>query len=125
MKELSAKIAILLILIILMSTVTVSAAADEPSKLVALTFDDGPGPYTQQLLDGLRERGAHVTFFMLGQNASYYPETVRRAWEDGHQICSHTYGHKSLKALSDAEPTGSNSIPRPTPRGTPPTGRRL
>lgn len=100
MKKLSAITAIILILILIMSAVPVFAAEDEPPKLIALTFDDGPGNYTPDLLDGLRDRGAHVTFFMLGQNAAAYPDIVRRAWEEGHQICSHTYGHRDLKELS-------------------------
>ena len=100
MKKLSAVAAILLIIMLFIGSVPAFAAQGESPKLIALTFDDGPGQYTPELLDGLRERNAHVTFFMLGQNAAYYPETVRRAWEEGHQICSHTYGHRDLKELS-------------------------
>lgn len=100
MKKLSAITAILLILVLSLSAVPVLAAEGEPPKLIALTFDDGPGEYTSELLDGLHERDAHVTFFMVGQNAAAYPEIVRRAWEDGHQICSHTYNHTDLKELS-------------------------
>lgn len=40
-----------------------------PGSVVALTFDDGPHKiYTKQLLDGLRERGIHATFFLMGEN---------------------------------------------------------
>ena len=45
----------------------------DPSQkrpMLALTFDDGPGEYTDELLDCLEENNAHATFFMLGQNVS-------------------------------------------------------
>ena len=47
-------------------------------------------------------RGVKVTFFALGQQARAYPEVVRRAYDAGHQIASHTYSHKSLTSLSTA-----------------------
>ena len=80
-----------------------AAASAKSSKLIALTFDDGPSYYTERLLDGLKERGVHVSFFMTGQNAKRYPELVKRAYNEGHQICSHTYSHALLTGLSDAE----------------------
>ena len=70
------------------------------SKLIALTFDDGPGPYTARLLDGLKERGVKVTFFNLGQRAESYPDLVRRIVAEGHQLASHTYSHKDLSSTS-------------------------
>lgn len=48
------------------------------------------------MLDGLKARGAKATFFMLGSCASNYPSVVRRAYEEGHQICSHSYDHPAL-----------------------------
>ena len=48
------------------------------AKLLAITFDDGPGKYTGALLDGLAERGVHATFFVNGVNASGWPETLKR-----------------------------------------------
>lgn len=51
---------------------------------VALTFDDGPHPYlTDRLLDGLKERGVKVTFFMLGKNIEGNQNTVKRVAEEG------------------------------------------
>ncbi len=70
-------------------------------KLCALTFDDGPCHYTDELLDTLRQRGIHATFFMLGQNAKEQPERVRRVAAEGHEIASHTYTHKQLTRLSN------------------------
>ena len=72
-------------------------------KLVALTFDDGPCSDTNRLLDELKKRGVHVTFFMQGPNAQRYPAIVKRCYEEGHQIANHTYDHAELTKLSDAQ----------------------
>lgn len=72
-------------------------------KMVAITFDDGPGPYTRELIEGLNQRGAKATFFMLGQQAEKYGETIKFMQESGHQLGSHTYDHKDITKLSDAE----------------------
>ncbi len=67
---------------------------------IALTFDDGPHPtYTPMLLDGLKERGVKVTFFVTGENAEAYPEIVKRMSEEGHLIGNHTYSHVELSAV--------------------------
>ena len=56
----------------------VCGTSGEPKK-IALTFDDGPHPkYTEQLLDGLKERGVVATFFVTGENAENYPDIIRR-----------------------------------------------
>lgn len=72
-------------------------------KLIALTFDDGPSYYTSGLLDGLAERGVRATFFMLGQCARNYPDTVRRAFEEGHEIAQHTYDHPALTTKTNEQ----------------------
>lgn len=72
-------------------------------KLIALTFDDGPGKDTERLLNGLRARGVHCTFFIVGYCAKARPSVVRQCYEDGHQIASHTYNHPDLRKLSDSE----------------------
>lgn len=73
-------------------------------KLLALTFDDGPSvSTTKKLLDGLRERDAKVTFFVVGNRVKQHPEIVKKAYDDGHSIGSHTYSHKNLKNLTDKE----------------------
>lgn len=70
-------------------------------KLIAITFDDGPGPYTERLLDGLKARGVKATFFMLGSRAQSYSSTVARAYREGHQIANHSYDHPEMTSLSD------------------------
>ena len=70
-------------------------------KLIALTFDDGPGYYTGRLLDALSKRGAKVTFFLFGQkvNDETAPLLIRML-EEGHSIGNHTYSHARLTTLS-------------------------
>lgn len=73
-------------------------------KLVALTFDDGPHELcTPQLLDGLKTRGVHATFFLMGENIAGNEALVRRMEEEGHLIGNHSYRHIQLtKAGEDA-----------------------
>jgi len=73
-------------------------------KVVALTFDDGPGPYTDALLDILSERGAKATFFLIGNRVT--PETaplVARMTNEGHSVGSHTFSHTRLTLLSNRD----------------------
>ncbi len=66
----------------------------------ALTFDDGPNAkYTPMLLDGLRERGIHATFFLMGKNIEGKEEIVEQMHKDGHLIGNHTYDHVQLNKL--------------------------
>jgi len=71
---------------------------EESTKEIALTFDDGPHPfYTEQLLDGLKERNVKVTFFVTGEHAALHPDIIKRIHEEGHLIGNHTYSHIQLK----------------------------
>ncbi len=73
-------------------------------KKIALTFDDGPHPYyTEQLLDGLRERNAKVTFFVTGEHAGLHPDIIKRIHEEGHLIGNHTYSHIQLNSQNREE----------------------
>ena len=75
---------------------------DLAEKKVALTFDDGPNAvYTEGLLDGLKERGVHATFFLLGKAVEISPQLVERMHKDGHLIGNHSYEHVNLSSLSD------------------------
>ena len=66
-------------------------------KEIALTFDDGPHPvYTRKLLDGLRERGVRVSFFLIGQNIDGNEDIIRRMKEEGHLIGNHSQSHMQL-----------------------------
>ena len=78
--------------------VDAAAAIPECQKYIALTFDDGPRKgTTDRLLDGLRERGASATFFLVGEEAAANPELVKRMKAEGHQIGNHTWSHVRLE----------------------------
>ena len=63
--------------------------------MIALTFDDGPGEYTETLLDTVEKYNIHVTFFMLGQNVEGRESTVQRMVQLGCEIGNHTWDHPS------------------------------
>jgi peptidoglycan/xylan/chitin deacetylase (PgdA/CDA1 family) len=69
-------------------------------KWVALTFDDGPGNYTEKLLNALRKRDVNVTFFVVGQMAApgSRGKLLKRMQKEGHEIGNHTYGHVAAAA---------------------------
>lgn len=75
----------------------------QKQKYIAITFDDGPDYVnTAAMLDGLAARGAKATFFLVGQWTKGKGELIRRIGEEGHQIGSHTFSHRSLPEMSDA-----------------------
>lgn len=81
----------------------IAADASAP-KFIAFTFDDGPHRgSTERLLDGLAERGAKGTFFLVGQEIDEGRDLVRRMRDEGHQIGNHTWSHRRLDELSDDE----------------------
>lgn len=74
---------------------------EKKRPMLALTFDDGPSEYTDELLDCLEENNAKATFFMLGQNVELYPDTVKRMQEMGCDIGSHSWDHLDLMTLDE------------------------
>ncbi|KAK8126024.1 chitin deacetylase [Apiospora kogelbergensis] len=79
---------------------------------VALTYDDGPSGYTNDLLDLLAKYNAKATFFMTGVNnnkgqiddpATPFPAVIRRMHSDKHQLASHTWSHADLSAITSAQ----------------------
>lgn len=81
---------------------TAPSAKAAGKKLIAITYDDGPGPYTESLLDGLKARDVKATFFMVGNRVSSYSSTVARVYREGHQIANHSYDHSDLTGLSES-----------------------
>ena len=63
-----------------------------PKKTIYLTFDDGPGPSTEKLLDILKQYDVKATFFVVGNQGR--KELIRRAYEEGHSIGVHSYTHR-------------------------------
>lgn len=79
------------------------SAVPTPRKEVALTFDDGPGPYTPQVLAVLAKYGVHATFFDTGKHAAEYPNLVRAEVAGGNVVGNHTWSHPQLTHLTDAQ----------------------
>lgn len=63
-------------------------------KIAYLTFDDGPSKNTKEILDILKENNIKATFFVLGSQVEYFPETTNRIYDEGHYIANHGYSHQ-------------------------------
>ncbi len=72
-------------------------------KQVAITFDDGPGPYTAELLDFLKENDIRVTFFLVGNRLNTYKNTLKRMAEEGHEIGYHSWKHDIQTKLTNSK----------------------
>ena len=62
-------------------------------KTIYLTFDDGPSYLTNQILDILKSENVVATFFVIGRSIDNYTDTVKRAYDEGHQIALHSFSH--------------------------------
>jgi polysaccharide deacetylase family sporulation protein PdaB len=72
----------------------------EPTKKIALTFDDGPHPrYTQKILNILEKYGIKATFFVIGVNIQNYPEPLKLIHAAGHEIGNHSFSHDNVHDL--------------------------
>ena len=67
--------------------------------MIAITFDDGPGRYTKDILKTLTKYDANATFFVLGNKVEVYDETAREIVKQGSEIGNHSYNHKWLIKL--------------------------
>lgn len=77
---------------------------EKESKYIALTFDDGPhDEYTPKLLEGLRKRGVHVSFFLIGENIEGNEDILRQMKADGHLIGNHSQSHTQFTKKKAAE----------------------
>jgi peptidoglycan/xylan/chitin deacetylase (PgdA/CDA1 family) len=76
--------------------------ANVEGPYIAMTYDDGPSQkLTPKLLDLLAAHHIKATFFVIGQNAAEFPEIVRRAAREGHEIANHSWSHPNLGKMSD------------------------
>lgn len=110
-RRLTALLMAVFMVLSLLAVVPASARKTEAatgSKLVAFAFDDGPSPNVPALLDGLKARNAHVTFFMVGSvasgnNVTNQMSVMKRMVEEGHQLGNHTWSHNTrFSSLSAA-----------------------
>lgn len=81
----------------------VNRIVDPSSKVVALTFDDGPSKYTKEIIDILNKNDVEATFFILGNKANIYSDTLKYMVSSGNEIGNHSYNHKWLTRLSNEE----------------------
>ena len=72
-------------------------------KQIAITFDDGPGPHTQEVLDMLKANGVKATFFMEGQLINIRPAIASMVIADGHEVGSHLYDHPNFYRMKGIE----------------------
>jgi peptidoglycan/xylan/chitin deacetylase (PgdA/CDA1 family) len=72
---------------------------DTNKKMIALTYDDGPSKYTDEVLDVMEKYGTVCTFFIVGNRVSSYPDAVKREAELGCELANHTYDHEYLDKL--------------------------
>lgn len=73
------------------------------AECLALTIDDGPTAYTEDILVALDSFGIHATFFVIGESAGRQPELVAKILEAGHAIGIHGWSHTRFPLLSDQE----------------------
>lgn len=81
-------------------TITVEEP-DAPHRQIALTFDDGPDYFGQELLDFLAERNVKVTFFYIGNQVANYTDNVYRAYNEGHEIGNHSWSHPVMSTMKN------------------------
>ncbi len=79
------------------------STADSGRKLAALTFDDGPGKYTQAVLDALAAKHVPATFFVLGSCAAGNESMIAKIRAAGHEVENHSWSHPVLTKLSPGE----------------------
>ncbi|HEB2439252.1 peptidoglycan-N-acetylglucosamine deacetylase [Bacillus thuringiensis] len=70
-------------------------------KVAYLTFDDGPGKYTAELLDMLKKENAKATFFLIGSNVKAFPDLVKREDAEGHYVGMHSMTHNYKKLYTE------------------------
>ena len=76
---------------------------DTDKPMIALTFDDGPGPGTRRILRALESVDGRATFCMVGDRVNDYAQTARMVAEQGSEIATHTLSHPNLAKLSAGE----------------------
>ena len=72
-------------------------------RVIALTFDDGPGPFTPKVLSVLEGYGVPATFFEIGENVTEYPQYTKMVVSAGYPVEDHTWSHPDLATLPAAQ----------------------
>jgi peptidoglycan/xylan/chitin deacetylase (PgdA/CDA1 family) len=66
------------------------------TKTLALTFDDGPSAFTDEILDTLARNQVRATFFVVGSRVRHHPETMERMMREGHVVANHSFSHANM-----------------------------
>ena len=74
------------------------------AHIIALTFDDGPNPHTDEVLDVLKKLHVKATFFIVGNMAHRHPATLARIAAEGHLLANHSADHELLGSKYDRHP---------------------
>lgn len=80
-----------------------SRVIDPNDKVIALTFDDGPSIYTEEIIEYLHENDCNGTFFVLGNKVKIYSDIIKKSISYGNEIGNHSYNHKWLIKLSEKD----------------------
>jgi peptidoglycan-N-acetylglucosamine deacetylase len=81
------------------ATAFITSAPATAARTVALTFDDGPGPFLPQVLKILREYDVRATFFDTGAHDATWPAMTRQIVSDGHLLADHSWDHNYPSAV--------------------------
>ncbi|EOP85954.1 peptidoglycan N-acetylglucosamine deacetylase [Bacillus cereus HuB4-4] len=84
-----------------MSKISPEKYNGQTRKIAYLTFDDGPGKYTAELLDILKKEDAKATFFLIGANVQSFPDLVKRELAEGHYVGMHSMTHDYKKLYTE------------------------
>lgn len=88
---------------ILISKETKTNVIDPSKPVIALTFDDGPSKYTEEIINILKDYNINATFFVLGNKVELYADVIRESIKNGNEIGNHSYNHKQLTKLTPLE----------------------
>lgn len=80
-----------------------ASTIDPKKKMIALTFDDGPGRYTKEIVQCLKKYNSKATFFVVGSNVDSYKSALKAADKAGCEIGNHSYSHSDFTRLSRKE----------------------
>ncbi len=83
---------------------SISSVNTHGKKHIALTFDDGPGPITQEVLNILSRNHVKATFYMVGKNVLAHKKMALKVKAAGHEIGNHTMTHPHLTDLPSQDP---------------------
>lgn len=113
---------------------SIVSRVDTEEKVIALTFDDGPESYTNEILSVLKNKQVKATFYVIGERLQENLEIGKRITDEGHELGNHSYTHQRFlfksQSFIDSEIQRTNQLIRETGYGgaitfRPPYGKKL